>query len=227
MGLVETIELEKHYILGSVKIKALNGISISIKEGDFVAIMGASGSGKSTLLNMIGLLSAPTKGKVLLDDVDTSKISKREKADLRLKKIGFIFQFFNLQTNLTALENVMIPYWTNNHTKQESEKRAKQLLKLVGLSKRENHLPSELSGGESQRVAIARALVNSPKILLADEPTGNLDSRTTKDIMELFKELNKEGQTILIVTHEKDIGKIANKRIFLVDGKVANHSSNL
>lgn len=222
MKVVETIDLEKHYSLGSVKIKALNGISIRIEEGDFVAIMGASGSGKSTLLNMIGLLSAPTKGKVLLDDVDTSKINEKAKAELRLKKIGFIFQFFNLQTNLKALENVMIPYWMNNHTKSDSEMRAKDLLKLVGLEERENHLPSELSGGESQRVAIARALVNSPKILLADEPTGNLDSKTSKDVMKLFRKLNNEGQTILIVTHEEDIGSIANRRIILVDGKVGN-----
>lgn len=220
MNVVETIGLEKHYILGNVKIKALNGISISIEEGDFIAIMGASGSGKSTLLNMIGLLSAPTKGTILLDGIDTLKISEKAKAGLRLKKVGFIFQFFNLQTNLKAVENVMIPYWMNNHTKSDSEKRAKELLGLVGLEERENHLPSELSGGESQRVAIARAIVNSPKILLADEPTGNLDSKTSKDVMNLFRKLNKEGQTILIVTHEDDIGDIANKRIILVDGKV-------
>ena len=222
MNIVETVDLEKHFKLGNVKIKALNGINLNVEEGDFIAIMGASGSGKSTLLNMIGLLSSPSKGTVLLDGINTLKISEKEKSNLRLIKIGFIFQFFNLQTNLMAYENVMIPYWMDNHKRAESEKRGKKLLKLVGLEDRENHLPSELSGGQSQRVAIARALVNSPKILLADEPTGNLDSKTTMDIMKLFKDLNKEGQTIILVTHEDEIGSMAKRRIILKDGIIDN-----
>lgn len=215
---IETKELKKVYLMGNVEVPALRGIDIAIKKGEFVAIMGPSGSGKSTLLNMIGMLDTPTSGEVLIDGVDVSLLSENKRAEFRLKKLGFVFQFFSLFMEMTALENVMLPmilYGTIN------EERAINLLKTVDMDDRAIHRPNELSGGEQQRVSIARALSNEPTILLADEPTGNLDTETSEQIINLMRQLNKKtDQTIVMVTHEVELGKKADRIIQLKDGKV-------
>ncbi len=220
MPIIETCKLTKKYRMGNIEINALKDVSFSINNGEFVAVTGPSGSGKSTLLNMIGLLDSPTSGKIMIDGIDAANLDFREKTRIRLKKVGFIFQFFNLLNNLTAVENVMIPYWMAGNSKLESKMRAKELLDSVGLKERINHLPKELSGGEQQRVAIARALVNNPSVILADEPTGNLDSKTTEEIISLFEELNRGGQTIIMVTHENELRERMSREIRLVDGKI-------
>lgn len=219
MEIIKTSDLKKSYTLGKIDVKALNGVDSSIGQGEFVAIMGPSGCGKSTYLNMIGMLDTPTSGSIYIDGNDVTKMNSSARAEYRLKHIGFIFQFFNLFMELTALENVMFPMMLN---KQPGHKeKAKGLLNLVGLGDRLHHLPSELSGGQQQRVTIARSLANSPKILLADEPTGNLDTRSSIEIIELFRKLNKErGQTILMVTHSLEIGEKADRIIHFRDGKV-------
>ncbi len=218
-SVVELKNVEKEYIMGEVKIKAINGVSLKIRKSENVAIMGPSGSGKSTMLHLIGCLDRPTKGKIFIDGKNVSNLSGNELAKIRREKIGFIFQFFNLIPTFTALGNVELPMIFSK--KQNRKERAKELLKAVGLGHRLYHYPSQLSGGETQRVAIARALANDPEIILADEPTGNLDSKSGKEIMDILVKLNKErGTTLLIVTHDNSIAKHAKRIIKLKDGKI-------
>ncbi|MEM2089478.1 MAG: ABC transporter ATP-binding protein [Candidatus Pacearchaeota archaeon] len=220
MSIVKLDKVCKTYELGKVKVPAVREVSLEIEEGDFIAIMGPSGSGKSTLMNLIGALDVPTAGKIFFKDKNIASISESALAKLRGKRIGFVFQQFNLIPTLTAKENVMLPMIFQGIPAEEREKKAENLLEKVGLSKRANHKPKELSGGEQQRVAIARALANDPEIILADEPTGNLDSKTGKEILEILKKLNEEGKTIIIVTHDSNIAKSAKKIIYIKDGKV-------
>ena len=202
------------------EVKALQNINLEIKKGELAAIMGASGSGKSTLLNCIGCLDVPTKGKVHIENRDTSQLDEDELAMIRREKIGFVFQFFNLIPNLTALQNVELPMIFLGLGEEKRKNRAKKLLKEVGLGKRIGHKPAELSGGEVQRVSIARALANDPILILADEPTGNLDSKSGKEIMNIFKKLNKDGRTIIVITHENVIANHAKRVIKISDGKI-------
>jgi putative ABC transport system ATP-binding protein len=214
-------EVHKYYELGDTKVHALRGISVEIGHGEFVAVMGASGSGKSTFMNILGCLDAPSTGKYLLEGTDVSLLNKKELAAIRNRKIGFVFQGFNLLSRTTALENAELPAIYARVSEQERVKRAKEALAMVGLADRAEHFPSQLSGGQQQRVAIARALVNRPAILLADEPTGNLDSRTSVEVMEIFQKLNDErGLTIVLVTHEPDIAQFAKRSIVFRDGKI-------
>ncbi len=207
--------------MGKIKIDALKGVDVSIDKGEFVALMGASGSGKTTLLNQIGLLDTPTKGEVYIEGVNTTKLNEDKLCEFRLHKIGIVFQFFNLFNELSALDNVMVPSMLAGNYSSESKKRAVSLLNQVGLEKRVNHYPSELSGGQQQRVAIARALMNDPPLLLTDEPTANLDSSTSKEIIELFKNMSKElGKTVVMVTHEENFGNMTDRIIRLKDGIV-------
>ncbi len=218
--LIKTIEITKVYQVGLVEIKALNGVSIEVKQNEFVALVGASGSGKSTLMNILGCLDTPTDGKYYFHGLDVSTLTDNGLAAIRNEEIGFVFQSFNLIPRMTALENVAVPLIYAGFPKKKRLEIAEQKLVEVGLGDRLNHKPNELSGGQKQRVAIARALVNNPSVLLADEPTGNLDSRSTEDILNLFIELNKKGNTIILVTHEKDIARHARRIITLKDGKV-------
>ncbi|MCX7678092.1 MAG: ABC transporter ATP-binding protein [Spirochaetes bacterium] len=205
-----------------VSIRALKGISLNVKRSEFIAIMGASGSGKSTFMNILGFLDTPTSGKYILDGIDGSSLSLNEKAEVRNKKIGFIFQGFNLLARTSALENVELPLmYKGGVSAQEMRERAQKLLAMVGLAGREHHHPNKLSGGEQQRVAIARALINEPAILLADEPTGNLDTKNSTEIMEIFTRLNRElGITIILVTHEPDIAEYAERKVVFRDGMI-------
>ena len=209
----------KIYHMDEVDVPALSGISIEIKKGEFVAVVGKSGSGKSTSMNMIGCLDIPTKGKVFLDGQDISRMSESKLAQIRGRKIGFIFQTFNLIPTLTAIDNVMLPMTFQNMSKEKRIRIASNLLRKVGLGERVDHLPGQLSGGERQRVAIARALANDPEVILADEPTGNLDSKTGKEIMGMLGSLNKEGKTVVMVTHDTSLTKYAKKIIQIKDGK--------
>jgi len=209
----------KIYVLGNVKVPALNGVSLQIKRGSFVTIMGPSGSGKSTLMNIIGCLDRPTEGSVEIEAVETTKMDRSQLAYVRNKKIGFIFQSFNLLPRMSALDNVMLPFIYGNQPKDHHREKALMLLKLVGLENRIMHKPNELSGGQKQRVAIARALVNDPAIILADEPTGNVDSRSGLEIMALLQKLNDAGITILMVTHDRAIAQHSERIIYLADGK--------
>jgi putative ABC transport system ATP-binding protein len=222
--LTATIRLEniyKTYDLGEVQVPALRGVSLEIQPGEFVAVMGASGSGKSTLMNILGCLDRPTKGRYFLDGKDVSALTKDELAAIRNHKIGFVFQQFNLLSRTSALENVELPTIYAGVPAAERAKKAEEALKRVGLADRAGHFPSQLSGGQQQRVAIARALVNNPSLLLADEPTGNLDSRTSVEIMEILQELNDQhGLTVVIVTHEPDIAQYANRALEFRDGKL-------
>lgn len=219
MQIIRTNNLRKSYTLGKVEVNALNGVTTSINQGEFVAIMGPSGCGKSTLLNIIGMLDTPTSGEVYIEGNDVTGLSSNARAEYRLKYIGFIFQFFNLFNELTAIENVMFPMMLNKQP--DYKNKAKELLDLVGLGDRLKHLPSELSGGQQQRVTIARSLSNNPKILLADEPTGNLDTKSSIEIIELFRKLNQErGQTIVMVTHSSELGGMADRIIRFRDGMV-------
>jgi ABC-type antimicrobial peptide transport system, ATPase component len=212
--------ISKQYVMGSDNISVLKNISLSIKKGEFVAIIGPSGSGKSTLMHIIGLLDRPTSGKVILEDEDVSLLSEKELAKLRNQYIGFVFQSFNLLPRTSAVDNAILPLIYSEVPKSQWHQKALKMLNLVGLSDRIHHKPSQMSGGQQQRVAIARALVNNPKIILADEPTGNLDSKSGNEIMDYFKKLNKEGNTIVLVTHEKDIAMQAKRIIEVKDGEI-------
>ena len=219
-----TIELKnvcKIYQLDDVEVQALKNVNLKITRKEFIAIMGPSGSGKSTLLHMIGCLDRPTEGKIILDGTDISRLNDSELARLRGNKLGFVFQFFNLYPTLTALENVELPMMIIEKNKSEREKRALELLRIIGMEKRSEHLPSQLSGGERQRIAIARALANDPSLILADEPTGNLDSKTGEEIMKFLNRLQeKEEKTIVMVTHELGVAKYAERIIYLKDGEI-------
>jgi putative ABC transport system ATP-binding protein len=219
-------EIHKYYELGETRVHALRGATVKIARGEFVTIMGASGSGKSTFMNILGCLDKPSSGRYLLEGVEVSSLSKKELAAIRNRKIGFVFQGFNLLSRTTALENVELPTLYARISKAEGEKRSREALALVGLGDRVAHFPSQLSGGQQQRVAIARALVNRPSILLADEPTGNLDSRTSVEIMDIFQKLNDEGLTIVLVTHEPDIAQFAKRSIQFRDGKIRRDERN-
>jgi putative ABC transport system ATP-binding protein len=220
MALIETVDLWKTYVMGSEEIHALRGVSIRIERGEYVAIMGPSGSGKSTLMNLIGCLDTPSKGSYLLNEKQVSQMNDNELARIRNEEIGFVFQTFNLLPRATALHNVELPLVYAGVPAKEREERARQSLQKVELGDRILHKPNELSGGQRQRVAIARALVNNPSILLADEPTGNLDSKTGLEIMGLFERLHKAGNTIVLVTHEPDVAAFAYRAIHIRDGRV-------
>ena len=215
-------DVRKTYQTGEVEVQAVRGVSIEIAAGEFVALMGASGSGKSTLMNIVGCLDRPTSGRYFLDGEDVSSLSRDELADVRNRKLGFVFQNFNLLARTSALENVELPllYSEVALTNVELREKAEQVLVSVGLEGRGDHTPSQLSGGQQQRVAIARALINDPEVLLADEPTGNLDSRTSVEVMEIFQRLNEKGITIIMVTHEHDIASYARRNIVMKDGLV-------
>lgn len=214
-------QLGKVYVAGSVEVPALLSIDITVNPGEFLSIMGPSGSGKSTLMNILGCLDAPTSGRYLLDGEDVSRLRRDEQADVRNRKIGFVFQGFNLLSRVDALQNVELPLIYGNVKAGSRRKYAEEALELVGLADRTHHLPTQLSGGQQQRVAIARALVNRPGIILADEPTGNLDTRTSEEIMTVFQRLNKEqGITIVLVTHDPEMGDLTERKIVLRDGRV-------
>ena len=213
-------DLHKYYELGETRVHALRGVSLDIRAGEFIAIMGASGSGKSTFMNILGCLDRPTSGRYLLEGVDVSKHDKKALALIRNLKLGFVFQGFNLLARTTAQENTELPTLYTKISKAERERRARESLAMVGLQDRSHHFPSQMSGGQQQRVAIARALVNGPSILLADEPTGNLDSRTSVEIMDILQRLNDQGLTIVLVTHENDIAQFAKRIIVFRDGRI-------
>lgn len=213
-------KINKTYKNGSLELQVLKNISFKVDKGEFLAIMGSSGSGKSTMMNILGCLDNQYEGRYILDGIDISKSNENELSEIRNKKIGFIFQSFNLLPRLTALENVELPLVYSSIPKEERHKRANELLEMVGLKDRIHHRPNELSGGQRQRVAIARALVNNPSIILADEPTGNLDSKSEEEIIEILQKLNKMGKTIVIVTHEPNIGEIAERKIIFKDGEI-------
>jgi putative ABC transport system ATP-binding protein len=223
MSLIEARKLTKVYSLGDVEVRALDGISTTIEKGEFVAIMGQSGSGKSTFMNVLGCLDTPTAGNYLLDGIDIGLLSRDELAEIRNKKLGFVFQGFNLLSRTSALENVELPLLYNGFPAHERQERARKALKSVGLEGREDHHPNQLSGGQQQRVAIARALVNDAPIILADEPTGNLDTKTSVEIMELFVRLNRESHiTVILVTHEPDIASFGKRIIRFLDGHIVS-----
>ena len=220
-AVIELDHIHKTYTMGDVEVHALRGASLTIRQGEFVAIMGASGSGKSTTMNIIGCLDRPTRGTYILDGQDVSQLDKDQRADIRSQKIGFVFQGFNLLSRTSALENVELPMLYAGIDSQERQKRAKEALAAVGLVGREQNHPNQLSGGQQQRVAIARSLVNRPALILADEPTGNLDSRTSIEVMEIFQRLNREqGITLVLVTHEPDIAEYASRVVVFKDGRI-------
>jgi putative ABC transport system ATP-binding protein len=221
---VKIEDLHKTYDSGEIPVHAVRGVSLEIHRGEFVALMGASGSGKSTLMNLLGCLDRPSRGRYLLDGVDVSRLDRNQLADIRNQKIGFVFQGFNLLARTTALENTELPmlYGRHRHRTHEMRTQALRSLEIVGLSDRADHFPNQLSGGQQQRVAIARALVNQPEILLADEPTGNLDSKTSVEVMGVFQKLNDEGITIVMVTHELDIARYCRRNLILRDGRIVS-----
>ena len=223
-SVIKLENIHKVYDSGEVKVHAVRGVSIEIQKGEFVALMGASGSGKSTLMNLLGCLDRPTEGRYLLDGIDVSNLNRNELADIRNKKLGFVFQGFNLLARTTALENIELPmlYGKRGTSRRQMHDRALYCLNIVGLGNRADHFPSQLSGGQQQRAAIARGLVNEPQVLLADEPTGNLDSKTSIEVMGVFQKLNNEGITILMVTHELDIARYCKRNLILRDGELVN-----
>ncbi len=223
-AIVQLEDIHKTYSSGEVPVHALRGVSLEIQRGEMVAIMGASGSGKSTMMNLLGCLDRPTKGRYLLDGVDVSQLDRNALADIRNQKLGFVFQGFNLLARTTARENVELPmlYGRRHLPAREMHARAMKSLELVGLGQRADHFPSQLSGGQQQRVAIARALINDPQVLLADEPTGNLDSKTSVEIMGVFQRLNEQGITILMVTHELDIARYCKRNLIMRDGRLVS-----
>ena len=220
MSIIELQNVHKVYDMGAEKVHALNGVDLTIGKGEYVAIMGPSGSGKSTMMNLLGCLDTPSTGSYILNGTAVEKLNDQELAAIRNKEIGFVFQTFNLLARTDALQNVELPLIYAGVSRKERRERAQRALARVGLTDRAHHLPNELSGGQRQRVAIARALVNDPSILLADEPTGNLDTATSTDIMNLFDELHRQGNTVILVTHEADIAAHADRKIVLRDGKV-------
>jgi len=218
---IQLDHIHKTYAMGDVEVHALRGVSLTIRQGEFVAIMGASGSGKSTTMNILGCLDRPTRGTYILDGEDVSELSKDERADIRCQKIGFVFQGFNLLSRTSALENVELPMLYLGVDSAQRHQRAMEALAAVGLAGREQNHPNQLSGGQQQRVAVARSLVNNPALILADEPTGNLDSRTSVEVMEIFQRLNRErGITLVLVTHELDIAQYADRVVVFKDGKI-------
>ena len=223
--IIKTENLTKDYETGTQVVRALKGINLSVEKGEFLSIMGPSGSGKTTLMNIIGCLDSPTDGSYYLNNKQVSKLDDDELAHIRNEEIGFVFQSFHLLARNTAFENVMLPLKYAGVNKEEATKRSNDVLDLVGLSSRSKHTPAELSGGQQQRVAIARALVNKPSILFADEPTGNLDSKTGQDVMKIFKDLNKNGQTIILITHEDSVAKQSNRIITIMDGLIKSDLS--
>jgi len=225
-NIIELQNIVKNYYVGSIVVQALRSVSVDIKRNEYVAIMGPSGSGKSTLMNLIGCLDTATEGKYILNGTDVSQMEDNELAEIRNREIGFVFQTFNLLPRYTALENVTLPMVYAGVNKQTRLERAKQVIEDVALTDRMDHKPNELSGGQRQRVAVARALVNNPSIILADEPTGNLDSKTSNDIMNLLDEIHAKGNTIILVTHEEDIARHAHRIIRLIDGEVAKDEIN-
>ena len=225
-NMISIRDLTKNYYIGTIVVKALNSVSVDIKKNEYVAIMGPSGSGKSTLMNIIGCLDTPSGGQYILNNTDVSKLIDNQLAEIRNKEIGFVFQTFNLLPRYTAFENVMLPLVYAGMPKIKRISRAEEVIESVGLADRANHRPNELSGGQKQRVAVARALINNPSIILADEPTGNLDSRTAIDIMNLFYEIHQQGNTIILVTHEEDIAQHAHRIIRLRDGRIESDTIN-
>ncbi len=219
-AIIEVKHVIKTYVMGDVEVHALRGVSLSVNRGEFVAIMGASGSGKSTFMNIAGCLDVPTKGDYFLDSVSVAGLDRDKLARIRNEKIGFVFQGFNLLSRTSALENVELPMFYRSVSNKARKEKAMEALRIVGLGDRYEHMPNQLSGGQQQRVAIARALVNDPSIILADEPTGNLDSRTSVEVMEIFQQLNEKGITIMLVTHESDIAEYAKRNVVFKDGRV-------
>ncbi|WP_439184836.1 ABC transporter ATP-binding protein [Carboxylicivirga taeanensis] len=223
---IQITEIKKFYRVGAEVVKALQGVSLSISKGEYVAIMGPSGSGKSTLMNLIGALDTPTDGRYVLNGTDVSRLSDDALAEIRNKEIGFVFQTFNLLPRYTALENAILPLIYAGVSKQQRLERGEVVMESVGLSDRMYHRPNEMSGGQRQRVAVARALINKPSIILADEPTGNLDSKTSVDIMRLFDDIHKQGNTIILVTHEEEIARHAHRIVRLRDGLIESDIVN-
>jgi len=222
--IIQLKDVHKEYTMGDSIVAAIDGVNLEIRKGDFLAIIGPSGSGKSTMMNLVGALDLATRGAIYLDGQDIEHLEESDLAQIRGRKIGFIFQTFNLIPTLTAKENVMLPMMFQDYTEEEREDRADNLLNDVSLKHRMDHLPNELSGGERQRVAIARALANNPEVILADEPTGNLDSKTSKEIMQMFINLNKQGKTIIMVTHDPEIAKQAKRVVTICDGKITKET---
>jgi len=222
LDVIRIDELVKVYQMGEVEVRALDGVSMSIAAGEFVAVMGPSGSGKSTFMNIVGCLDRPTSGRYALDGVDVSGLDRDARAEIRNEKIGFVFQSFNLLARTSALENVELPliYSSDSRSAKGRTEKARECLRVVGLAGREDHQPSQLSGGQQQRVAIARALINEPKLMLADEPTGNLDTKTSEEVIGVFQSLNDQGKTVVLITHESDIAEYARRVVVFRDGKL-------